>query len=146
MKRLDHRPDITVLENRVPRLASSAHDNIDHRSGQVVGPNNLVREERSKHGVDRAHQPVAEIRFVQRIETKVGRFREGFGQSRIESPQRFDPAQAALTEPISYCPQIFPASSQTIVKFTWGPFKSSIFGTIVCDRQHVRCQRTIQHT
>ena len=67
MKRLDHRPDITVLEDRAPRLASPAHDNIDHRSGQVVGPNHLVREERPKHGVDRAHQPVAEIRFLPRL-------------------------------------------------------------------------------
>jgi hypothetical protein len=55
MKRLNHRPDITVLENRVPKLASSPDDNIDHYSGQVVGPNHLVREERLKHGVDRAH-------------------------------------------------------------------------------------------
>src|SRR5882762_1196938 len=64
MQRRNHRPNITVLENRVSRLASSPHDNIDHRSGQVVGPNHLVREERPKHGVDRAHKPVAEIRFL----------------------------------------------------------------------------------
>src|SRR5438445_7951128 len=64
MQRLNHRPDITVLKNRVPRRAISPHDNIDHRSGQVVGPNHLVREESPKYRVDRAHNPVAEIRFL----------------------------------------------------------------------------------
>jgi hypothetical protein len=41
MKRLQHGPDVTVLENKLPTLASSPDGNIDHRSGQVVGPNHL---------------------------------------------------------------------------------------------------------
>ena len=64
MNGLNHRPDVTVLENQASTLSCSSDNDIDHGSGQVVGPNHLVREQHSKRGVDRAHKPVAEIRFL----------------------------------------------------------------------------------
>jgi hypothetical protein len=34
---------------------------------KFVGPNHLVRQQHPKRGVDRAHEPVAEIRFLPRL-------------------------------------------------------------------------------
>src|SRR5579859_403489 len=67
MKRLHHGSDVTVLENQSPRLASSPDRNIDHRSGQVVGPNYLIRKEQAKRGINCAKQSVTEIRFFPRL-------------------------------------------------------------------------------
>src|SRR5271169_1716343 len=67
MKRLHHGSDVTVLENQSPTLASSPDGNIDHRLGQVVGPNHLIREEQPKQGVNCAKQSVIEIRFFPRF-------------------------------------------------------------------------------
>jgi hypothetical protein len=50
MKRLDHGPDVTVLENRASALLRSAYDGIHHGAGQVVGPNHVVREQNPKRG------------------------------------------------------------------------------------------------
>jgi hypothetical protein len=68
MKRLDHGADVPVLENEFPTLASSPEGNINHRSGQIVGPNHLVGERHPKERVDRAQQAVAEIRFLPRLD------------------------------------------------------------------------------
>src|SRR4029077_2504788 len=67
MKRLDHGPDVTVLENRASVLPCSPHDNIHHGPRQVVGSNHLVGEERSQRRVDCAQEAVAEIRFLSRL-------------------------------------------------------------------------------
>jgi hypothetical protein len=67
MKRLGHSPDVTVLENQASTLPSSPEGDIDHRSGQIVGPNHLVREEHPKRGIDCAQQAVTEIRFIPRF-------------------------------------------------------------------------------
>src|SRR5580700_4381204 len=67
MERLDHRSDITVLENHAFALLRSPEGDIHHSLSQVVGPNDLVRKQRPKHGVDRAEQAVAEIRFFPRL-------------------------------------------------------------------------------
>src|ERR1700733_5199687 len=63
MKRLGHGADVTVLENKFPMLASSPEVNLNHRSGQIVSPNHLVREQYPKRGIDCAQQTVTEIRF-----------------------------------------------------------------------------------
>jgi hypothetical protein len=67
MKGLNHRPDVMVLENQGSALSCSSDNHIDHGSGQVVGPNHLVREQHPKRGIDRAHKPVAEIWFLPRL-------------------------------------------------------------------------------
>jgi len=54
LKRLNHRPDITVLENQASAFPRSSDRDIDHGPGQFVGPNHLVREQQPKSGVDRA--------------------------------------------------------------------------------------------
>jgi len=43
-------------------LCFSKH-NIHHSAGQVVSANDLIRKQQSKHGIDRAYQPVTEVRF-----------------------------------------------------------------------------------
>jgi enoyl-ACP reductase-like protein len=68
MKGLHHGSDVTVLENQSPRLARSPDGNIDHRSGQVVGPNHLIREEQPKRGIDYAKQSVTETWFFPRFQ------------------------------------------------------------------------------
>ena len=45
MKRIDYGADVTILENESPTLTSSSEGNINHRSGQIVSPNHLVREQ-----------------------------------------------------------------------------------------------------
>ena len=50
MKRPEHGPDLAILQNDVSELASSQGADIDHRPGQVVCPNYLVREQHPKHG------------------------------------------------------------------------------------------------
>jgi hypothetical protein len=67
MNGLNHRPDVTVVENQASALSCASDNDIDHGSGQVVGPNHLVRQQHPKRGVDRAHEPVAEIRFLPRL-------------------------------------------------------------------------------
>src|SRR5689334_11675937 len=52
-------------------------------------------------------------------------------QSCIEPPQEIRSSTTRLGRAISYCPQTVPASSQTIVKFSWGHFKSGFF-VLVC--------------
>ena len=49
-------------------LARVADGDIDHGSGQVVGPNHLVGKQQPKRRVDRAQQAVAEIRFLPRLD------------------------------------------------------------------------------
>src|SRR5580658_2233090 len=67
MKGLDHGADVTVLENESPALASFPEGNINHRSGQIVSPNHLVREQHPKRGIDCAQQSVTEIRLLPRL-------------------------------------------------------------------------------
>jgi hypothetical protein len=67
MKRLDHGPDVTVLENRASVLPCSPDGNIQHGPGQVVGPNHLVVEQHPKCRVDPAQQAVTEVRFPSRL-------------------------------------------------------------------------------
>ena len=62
--RLDHVSDVAVLENQSLRLASSPDGNIDHRSGQIVGPNHLAPEKYPKRGIEGAQQAVADVRFL----------------------------------------------------------------------------------
>jgi len=61
-----HRPDVPILEHRAFPLGRDG--NIDHGSGQVVGPNHLVRKQRPERRVDRAQEAVADIRFLPRID------------------------------------------------------------------------------
>jgi len=67
MKRLDHGADVTVLENKFHMLASSPEGNLNHRSGQIVSPNHLIREQHPKRGIDCAQQAVTEIWFFPRL-------------------------------------------------------------------------------
>jgi len=67
MKRLDHGPDVAVLENPAFALRCFLDGNIHHGPRQVVGPNHLVGEERSKRWVDRAQEAIAEIWFLPRL-------------------------------------------------------------------------------
>src|ERR1700739_135672 len=64
MKRLDHRSDVAVLENRASALLCSMADTIHHGVTQVVGRNNLVWEKQPKRGVDPSKQPVGKIRLL----------------------------------------------------------------------------------
>ena len=64
MKRLDHGSDVAVLENQASGLPCFAHGNIHHGVRQVVGRNDLIGEQHPKQRVDRAQQPVAEVRFL----------------------------------------------------------------------------------
>src|SRR5260370_15655567 len=71
MKRLNHRPDVMVLQNKASRFLTNADDDIHHGPGQVVDPNDLIGEQHAKNRVDRAQQAVAQIRFfawLQRID------------------------------------------------------------------------------
>jgi hypothetical protein len=54
MKPLDHGPDVTVLESPTSVLRFSPDGNIDHRLGQVVGPNHLVGGQHPKCRADQA--------------------------------------------------------------------------------------------
>src|SRR5581483_6380887 len=67
MEPLGHTPDLAVLENPPSLLRRYPDDDIHHGPGQVIGPNNLVREEEPKHGVGPAQQEVTEIRFLPRL-------------------------------------------------------------------------------
>jgi hypothetical protein len=62
--RFDHHSDLSVLQNHGLALLCLSQHNIHHHPGQIVGSNHLVREQHSKHRVDRAHEAVAEIRFL----------------------------------------------------------------------------------
>jgi hypothetical protein len=64
MKRLDHGSDVAVLENQASGLPCFADGNIHHGARQVVGRNDLIGEQHPKQRVDRAQQPVAEVRFL----------------------------------------------------------------------------------
>jgi hypothetical protein len=64
MKRLDYGSNITVFENQCLALDGSPDGKINHRSGQVVGPNHLIREQCAKHWADCAQKAVSEIRFL----------------------------------------------------------------------------------
>src|SRR5260370_9741005 len=61
---LDPGSDVAVLENQASGLPCFADGNIHHRARQVVGANGLVREEHPKRWINRAQQPVAEVRFL----------------------------------------------------------------------------------
>jgi hypothetical protein len=50
LKRLNHRPDVTVLENQASVLSCSSDNDIDHGLGQFVGLNHLVRKQYPKRG------------------------------------------------------------------------------------------------
>ncbi len=67
MKRLNHRPDVTVLENWVSALRCSPNGDFYHGVGQVIRPNHLVRQQHPKHGIHREQKAVAEIRFLPRL-------------------------------------------------------------------------------
>ena len=54
VKRTDHCPDVTVLENPAFAPLGFLDDNFHHGPRQVIGPNHLVGEEHPKRGVDRA--------------------------------------------------------------------------------------------
>jgi hypothetical protein len=58
VKRFDHSSDITVLEYLKSALPCSAYDSVHHGPGQVIGTNDLIGEQQSKRGVDRAQGPL----------------------------------------------------------------------------------------
>src|SRR5579863_3639819 len=66
--RLDHGPNVTVLENEDFAVPCWLHGDFHHRPRQVVGANHLVGEQHPKRGVDRAQEAVAEIRFLPRLD------------------------------------------------------------------------------
>ena len=67
MKRLDHSPNIAILENYASALSSFSNGDIYHGATQIVRPNHLIREQYSKRGIDRAHEAIAEIRFLPKL-------------------------------------------------------------------------------
>ena len=67
LKRLNHRPDVTILENWASALPCSPNGGFYHGVGQVIRPNHLVREQHSSRRIHRAQQAVAEIRFLPRL-------------------------------------------------------------------------------
>jgi hypothetical protein len=67
MQPLDHGPDVTVLENPASVLRCSPDGNIDHRLGQVVGPNHVVGGQHPKCREDPAQQAVTEVQFLSRL-------------------------------------------------------------------------------
>src|SRR5437016_3332330 len=64
---LQHGSDVTVLENLASGLPCFPDGDIDHGAGQVVSGNHLIGGQHPKRRVDRAQQPVAEIRFLTRL-------------------------------------------------------------------------------
>ena len=67
MKRLDHSPNIAILENCAWALSSFSNGDIYHGPAQIVSPNHLIREQDSKRGIDPAHEAIAEVRFLPRL-------------------------------------------------------------------------------
>src|SRR6266436_8406811 len=59
--RFDHCSNIAVLENQMFALSTFPDRDIHHGAPQVVGANHLIWEQRAKHGVNHAQQPIAEI-------------------------------------------------------------------------------------
>ena len=66
--RRDHGPDIAVLQNQALALVRLSQHKIHHGAGQIIGANDLVREQHPEYRIDRAQQPVAEGRFVPRLD------------------------------------------------------------------------------
>jgi hypothetical protein len=65
--RLDHGSDIAVFQNQALAVLCLSEHNIHHCPGQIIGANDLVREQNPEYRIDRAQQPVAEVRFVPRL-------------------------------------------------------------------------------
>jgi hypothetical protein len=65
---MDHCSDVTAFENPAFALRCLLDRNIHHGASQVVRPNDLVREQQPKRGVDRAQQAIAEIGFLARFD------------------------------------------------------------------------------
>ena len=64
---VDHGSDVTVLKN--PNFAVSSLDReVHHGTSQVVGPDNQIWKRQLEGRVDRAQQPIAEIRFLPRLD------------------------------------------------------------------------------
>src|ERR1700751_6070853 len=66
--RLDHGSDIAVFQDHAFALVRLSQHNIQHCPGQVIGANDLVREQNPEYRIDRAQQSVAEVRFVPRLD------------------------------------------------------------------------------
>ena len=91
LQRLNHRPDVTVLENPVSALSCSSDNDIDHGRGQVVGADHLVREQHPKRRIHHAQQSVAEIRLPS--VTPRGRCTRAGRGKRGENPLRAAPSR-----------------------------------------------------
>ena len=65
--RLDHGLYISVFEYQALALLCVSKHNIHHCPAQIISANYLVRKQQSKHGIERAYQPVTEIRFLSRL-------------------------------------------------------------------------------
>src|SRR6266404_1221941 len=63
MNRSNDGSDVTILKNKASRFLPNADDDIHHCPGQIIGPDDLIGEQHTKSGVDRAQQAVAQIRF-----------------------------------------------------------------------------------
>src|ERR1700758_3829183 len=66
--RLDHGSNIAVLQNQDLALLRLSQHKIPHGASQIIGANDLVREQHPEYWVDRAQQPVAEVRFLPRLD------------------------------------------------------------------------------
>jgi len=66
--RLDHGSDIAVLQNQALAPVRLSQHKIHHGAGQIISANDLVREQHPEYRIDRAQQPVAEVRFVPRLD------------------------------------------------------------------------------
>ena len=62
-----HPADVAVFENETSGVSGLSNYNTHHCPRQVVGANDVVGEKHPKHGVNRAEQPVAEIRLLPRL-------------------------------------------------------------------------------
>jgi hypothetical protein len=64
MTRPAHGSDVAILKNQTFTVPGSQDSGIDHSTGEVVGSDYLIGEQRTKHRVDPAQESVAEIRFL----------------------------------------------------------------------------------
>src|SRR6266481_2602833 len=78
MNRSNDGSDVTILKNNASRFLPNADDDIHHGPGQIIGPDDLIGEQQTKSGVDRAQQAVAQIRFfawLHRIDIRGSRYK-----------------------------------------------------------------------
>ena len=60
--------DVTVLQDARSAFSRTSHRGIHHRSGHVVGTNDLVGEQRPEYGIDRAQEAIAQIGLSARLD------------------------------------------------------------------------------